>query len=121
MEHWDQRRTLFIGVGLLYKFAYGYFFFFISVCACCPEKFVIEGNLTYCRSFLFDRSPLLSYFTNGAVVAGGDALQNQQTAYHDANRMNPQLTNKKRIEATRKPKSSHFRCRCRSTACTCRK
>jgi hypothetical protein len=34
------------------------------------------------------------------VVIGSDALQNQQTAYHDANRMNPQLTNKKRIEAT---------------------
>lgn len=38
-------------------------------------------------------------------MIGSDALQNQQTAYHDANRMNPQLTNKKRIEATRKPKS----------------
>lgn len=40
------------------------------------------------------------------VVIGSDALQNQQAAYHDTNRMNPYVANKKRIQPKRKPKSS---------------
>ena len=39
------------------------------------------------------------------VVIGSDALQNQQTAYLDTNRMNPHVANKKRIQTPRKLKS----------------